>query len=175
MLMHLILPLVYSVIFYFRFPDLITFVLFVVGTVFGFQLLFLDRFIHAFYLYPETEFNTLVRQQWKRGDYFGVIKTLAQAETLQEKLLTRSALFLAVYVLLTVFVLTSTGSVFGIGMMLGMGLHFTYDFWRYSRDPQRFSQQYLWQIKRTFTAKDIRNFVIGWTVLFIFLSLAVFL
>lgn len=173
MIGHIFLPFVYSAIFFFSFPSLLQFVFFVIGVVFGFQILFLDRFIHAFYLYPDTEFNQLVRAYWQKGNYLGAIKALAQAESLQEKLLTRSALFLIVYVLLTLFVLTSTGSVFGIGMMLGLGLHYTCDFWRYSRDTERFTKQYFWQVKRSFTAREIRAFVVGWTVFFIVLSLLV--
>jgi len=173
MAVHLLLPIIYSLIFFHRFPGWLPFVLFIVGTFLGFLLLFLDRFVHAFYLYPNTEFNTLVRELWKKGDYVGAIRALSQAEILQEKLLTRSVLFLIVYLFLTIFVITSTGSVVGIGLMLGMGLHYTYDFWRYSRNPSRFSKQYLWQLKRTLTDREIRVFVLAWTVLFTVLTIAV--
>ena len=175
MLAHILLPIIYSLLFYFSFPTLVQFIFFVLGTFLGFQLLFLDRFVHAFYLYPNTEFNTLVRQLWLQGNYLGVIKALAQAETLQEKLLTRSALFLIVYLILTIFVLTSTGSVFGIGMMLGIGLHYTFDFWRYSQDTQRFVRHYFWQVKRSFTSRDVRVFVVSWTIIFTLVSLLVLL
>ncbi len=66
MAVHLLLPIIYSLIFFHRFPGWLPFALFIAGTFVGFQLLFLDRFVHAFYLYPETEFNTLVRQLWKK-------------------------------------------------------------------------------------------------------------
>lgn len=171
MALHLLLPLIYSLFFFRSFPDIWSMVFFVVGTFIGFQILFLDRVLHAFYLYPETEFNQLVRSLWVNKNYVGVIKALAQAETLQEKLLTRSTLFLIVYVLMTIFVMTSTGSVLGTGIMLGMGLHYTYDFWRYSRTPEKFAKQYLWQVKRTISEREVRGFVLVWTVVFIGLSL----
>lgn len=173
MALHLLLPLLYSLFFIRSFPNWWSFAFFIFGTYIGFQILFFDRLLHAFYLYPETEFNQLVRALWKNKDYLGVIKALAQAETLQEKLLTRSVLFLIVYVVMTVFVLTSTGSVVGTGLMLGMGLHYTYDFWRYSRSPEKFAKQYLWQVKKSFSDQEIRGFVIGWTVFFVIVTLLV--
>jgi hypothetical protein len=174
MLFHVLVPFIYSAFFFFSFPGgVINFGLFVIGVLIGFQILFADRIVHAFYLYPETEFNTLVRELWKRGDVKGMLKALAQAETLQEKLLTRSALFLIVYIFMTIFVLTSTGSVVGFGIMLGMGLHYTVDFWRYSKDPKKFAKQYLWQVKRVLSPQEIRAFVLGWTALFILLSLVI--
>jgi len=173
MVIHLILPFLYSLLFIGSFPNFLSFGLIILGVFIGFQILFFDRVLHAFYLYPETEFNQLVRSLWANKDYVGVVKALVQAETLQEKLLTRSTLFLIVYLLMTVFVLTSTGSVIGIGLMLGMGLHYTYDFWRYSRFTEKFTKQYLWQIKRSFTDREIRGFVVGWTVFFVLLTLLV--
>jgi hypothetical protein len=115
----------------------------------------------------------LVRDLWKKKDYRGVIRALMQAGTLQEKLLTRSIVFFIVYLLLTIFVLTSTGSVGGIGLMLGMGLHYTYDFWRYSRSVDQFRMQYLWQLKRQVSEREIRGFVVGWTAVFVVITLLV--
>ncbi len=171
---NIFLPFLYSALFAFKFPGgWGSFGLFGVGVWVGFQLLFLDRVVHAFYLYPDTEFNTLVRSLWIKRDLKGMFRALTQAETLQEKLLTRSALFLIVYIFLTIFVLTSTGSAVGIGVMLGMGLHYTADFWRYSQNPQQFAKQYLWQIQRSFSPREIRAFVVSWTVFFVVLSLLV--
>lgn len=175
MALHLFLPLLYSLFFIRSFPNIWSFVFFIMGTLIGFQILFFDRVLHAFYLYPETEFNQLVRSLWKNKDYVGFVKALSQAETLQEKLLTRSTLFLIVYVLMTIFVLTSTGSVVGTGIMLGMGLHYTYDFWRYSRSPEKFAKQYLWQVKRAVTDREIRGFVLAWSAFFAVLTLIVLL
>lgn len=173
MAVHLLLPLAYGLLFFRSFPNWVSLLVFVIGCVIGFQILFLDRFVHAFYLFPDTEFNTLVRELWKKKEYVGVIKALMQAGTLQQKLLTRSIVFFIVYLLLTIFVLTSTGSVGGIGLMLGMGLHYTYDFWRYSQSTEQFRTQYLWQLKRPLSEREIRGFVVGWTVIFVVISLLV--
>jgi len=175
MALHLFLPLLYSLVFIRSFPNIWSFVFFIVGICIGFQILFFDRVLHAFYLYPESEFNRLVRSLWSNKNYIGFVKALSQAETLQEKLLTRSTLFLIVFVLMTIFVLTSTGSIVGTGIMLGMGLHYTYDFWRYSGSQEKFSKQYLWQVKKTFTDREIRGFVLVWTAFFVLLSLVVFI
>jgi hypothetical protein len=164
------LPLIYSALFFFSFPIWYLFALFLIGVMIGFAVIYADRLLHAFYLYPDTEFNQLLQTEWKRKNVFGVWNLLIQAEGHQEKLLTRSILFLAVYAVLTFFVLTSTGSMVGIGLMLGMGLRYTVDFWKLSRDPEVFHRQFLWQLKRSLSQQEVRGCVIGWTIAFSILS-----
>lgn len=170
---HLFLPLLYCLPFFRSFPSLWEYFFFAVGVSVGWSLLWVDRLVHAFYLYPETEFNQLLRHSWQQRQYRALISALMQAGSLQEKLLMRSTLFFLVYLALTVFVLTSTGSVFGIGLMLGMGLHYTYDFWRYSRQPDQFQRHFWWQIRRHFTARQVQTFVWAWTFFFVILSFLV--
>jgi len=169
-LLNIILPVLYSILFFKTFPTTFQFGLFIVGVFLGYSLTVIDRVIHAFFLYPDHEFNILVRNEWNKKNIFGVLKVLHQADTLQEKLLTRSAVFLIVYIVLACFVLTSTGSAVGIGLMLGMGLRYTSDFWRYRQ--HHFVRQFLWQVKHSFSQKEVDWIVLGWTVGFVVVSLA---
>lgn len=175
MIASLVLPLLYSVMFLWSFPGLVEFVLFVIGVVMGVNILLLDRFLHAFYLYPEHDFNQLLQEEWRKKNWKGLLHVFRQAEPFQEQLMTRSMVFLLCYLFLAIFVLTSTGSVIGMGVILGMGLRYVVDFWRLSKAPEQFTKQFLWQVKRSVTPQEIRTMVVGSTVLFLVITLLVLL
>jgi hypothetical protein len=176
------LPFIYCAIFFLLFviragtpanADLISFTFFVAGVLLGYSIIVLDRLIHALYLFPETEFSKLVQEQWQKKSLSGLARVLNHAGDFQQQLMTRSGLFLVCYLVLAVFVLTSTGSILGIGVIMGMGLRYTLDFWLLSRSPDQFIRQFFWQVKHNFTAQEVRAVVLGWTVFFLIISLLV--
>lgn len=173
MMFSLALPLLYSAVFFWSFLSVVDAALFSVGVVSGMNILLIDRLLHAFYLYPEYEFSTLLQGEWRKKNWKGILHLLGQAEPFQEQLMTRSVLFLLCYVFLAIFVLTSTGSIIGIGVILGMGLRYVLDFWRLSKVPEQFARQFLWQVKRQFTPQEIRGIVVVSTALFLVITLLV--
>lgn len=173
MMTSIALPFLYSVLFFWSFPSLVDFALFVVGVVVGVNLILVDRCLHAFYLFPEHDYSKLLHEEWRKKSLRGIVHLLGHAETFQEQLMSRSILFLLSFVFLMIFVLTSTGSVIGIGVILGMGLRYLVDFWRISKTPELFIRQFLWQVKRPFNAQEIRMIVVGWLIAFTIVSLLV--
>jgi hypothetical protein len=169
----LIILFFYAVPFWFHFPSPLVYLQFVLGLIIGFFIILIDRVTHAFYLYPESEFNQIIHQLIKQKKYFRALTILLTADDLQPKLLTRSALFLGVYIALTIFVLTSTGSTLGIGLVFGLGLRLTLDMFRYRPDPTAFHEQYLWQIKRKFSHSEVNQIVWGFSAFFVVISLLV--
>lgn len=173
MMTSIALPFLYSALFFWSFPGLLHFALFTLGVLIGINLILVDRFLHAFYLYPEHDFSKLLQDEWRKKSFRGMAHLLGHAETFQEQLMSRSVLFLLCFIFLTIFVLTSTGSVIGMGVILGMGLRYLIDFWRISKTPEQFTRQFLWQVKRPFTAQEIRMIVVGWVIAFTIVSLQV--
>jgi hypothetical protein len=175
MLLSILLPLLYSAIFFFSFPSIVSFVIFAVGIVVGSGMILVDRILHAFYLFPEHEFNVLIREEWRKKNIFGVLKMLQLADPYQDQLMTRSVLFLVIYWILAVFVLTSTGSVLGVGIILGMGLRYVIDFWNVRKQPEVFVHQFLWQVRHQFTKQQVNFIIAGWMFGFAMLTLLVLL
>lgn len=173
LLLHLILPTIYSLFFFFTFPNKLDFVKFLLGVNLGFLLFFIDRILHIFFIEPETEFSQTMRAVWKEKKYRQFFKFLITSTNLQRRLVTRSAFFFVAYVATAIFMLTSTGSVIGAGIILGIGLHFCFDFLLYRRDMQKFHEHFLWQIKRQFADTEVNAIVGAFCAFFILLSFLV--
>jgi len=80
------------------------------------------------------------------------------------QLITRSVVFMAVYMLLTVFVVTSTGSLLGIGTVLGIGVLLSLELWQARHNLSVFQAKFGWQTAYVFTAATQRNFT--WAFIF---------
>ena len=86
------------------------------------------------------------------------------------QLITRSPIFLLSYWVLAVFLMTSSGSYLGMGLILGMGLVLISEMYQWRRQPSDFSYRFYQQTK-TLTPMEV-----GWvTRIFITCYLAMFL
>jgi hypothetical protein len=172
-LLHLFLPIFYSLPFFFILKTVPQFLLFTFGVHLGFGLFFFDRFLHVFFIQPEHDLSQQVKAAWQKKNFPQMIRLVVAGRALQEKLVTRSILFFICYVAMAIFVLTSTGSILGSGIILGIGLHFCFDFLRYRQDIHRFHQHFLWQLKKKLGEQEITALVASFCVFFIILSLLV--
>src|SRR5258708_1940835 len=157
MMLHFLLPALYSLIFLYTYRSPILFGEFVGGVYIGFGLLFLDRLLHVFYIEGETEFSMMLKDLWRKKDFKNVFRALFLAGTLQERLITRSIYFLIAYTATALFVITSTGSVIGTGIILGIGLHYCFDFYVYQRNLDLLHKHFLWQIKKQFEQQEVHS------------------
>jgi hypothetical protein len=173
MIIHILSLLVYAALFVFAFPHPADYAQFLIGLSLGFSLFFLDRVFDVFFIRPETEFSQIVRGEWKKRKFWSMVSTILQGKELQEKLITRSILFLIAYVAVAIFVLTSTGSILGIGLVLGIGFHFCMDFIRYRKDLEKFNSHFLWQVKRKFAKQEVVSLIISFCLFFALISLLV--
>jgi hypothetical protein len=150
MITAFLLPLLYSPIFYFTYQDVAQFGLFVLGVYGGAILMWLDQVVlHKYY-----------------AAAVDIVPTAPH-------LITRSPMFIAVYVPLALFVITSSGSALGIGLIQGIGLQMSYELIKYSRDPAAFSRHF-YQAFHKVTLQE--SLLITWVFVGIFaaLSLLVF-
>lgn len=173
-LVHLFLPAVYSLIFLLTLRSPTHFIEFVGGVYLGFGLLFLDRLLHIFLIEPESQFSQSLHQALKKKQILRIARAILTANTMQKQLITRSALFLVAYVALALYIITSTGSAIGIGMILGIGLHYCFDFLLYKRDLELLRSHFLWQLKREFAQQEVNALFLVICVFFLLLTLLAF-
>jgi hypothetical protein len=86
-------------------------------------------------------------------------------------LATRSTLFLLTFVPLAFFVITSTGSLLGIGLVMGLLLGLLHEMWQRRNKPQHFNQRFWGQVKTELPEDKIRLILILAITYFLFLNL----
>lgn len=150
--------------------ELVRWLWFTIGTSIGVTLLYLDRIVYT-YSYPtdllSQQFTNLTKQK-----LWGQALTILDARRdEQNKLTFRSALFIAVWVPLSFFALTSTSSLFGKGVVMGIMLHILMDAWRMQRNnPVKLNERLFWQIARPVTHEEQLVFMSVVTGIFVVLS-----
>src|SRR3989344_5924665 len=112
-----------------------------IGGGVGFCLTYIDRLIYVYWLHPEEDLSRLVRDLVKQRKWKLALKEAHQRRNEQAKLTTRSAIFVMAWMPLALFAVTSTGSLFAEGLVMGLGLHMLYDLWRDQQiDPKAFNK-----------------------------------
>lgn len=138
LLFQYLMPLVYAVVFYFIkiLPDEVTLsstIFFLSGFYLGNLLLWADgRFLYPFYNELRTE---------------------------PKQLITRSVVFMIAYVFLALFVVTSSGSYIGTGMIFGIGLTLLSELYVLRTDSAAFHQKFLFQLKRQLSPLELQRFI----------------
>ncbi|NLG06607.1 MAG: hypothetical protein GX559_02830 [Candidatus Pacebacteria bacterium] len=78
-------------------------------------------------------------------------------DELEEKILiTRSPLFILILPFLSIFVLTSTGSVVGIGLIMALNLVILIEIWQLSTKEDLFNQNFLQNTKKRVNLSEMR-------------------
>lgn len=126
----------------------LSWVWFLVGAVVGVMILFLDRVVYV-YSYPNEQLSQTVMHHYGQKDYKSALAVLDLRRLEQNRLTFRSALFIAVWVPLSFFALTSTTGLFGKGVVMGLMLHILYDSWKLQKlNSSRLNERLFWQIGR---------------------------
>jgi hypothetical protein len=91
-------------------------------------------------------------------------------EKLEEKvLITRSPLFLLTLPLLSIFMLTSTGSIAGMALILAINLVILIEIWQLAGQNQKFNQYFLTAVKKKVTNLEIKIIKIIFLLYFLIL------
>jgi hypothetical protein len=150
----------------FEWLSILNWVWWVVGVVVGVLVLFVDRIVYT-YSYPGTQISQQFAWYIKEKKYMTALELLDARRLEQERLSFRSALFMAIWVPLAFFALTSTPSLFGKGVVMGLMLHILSDAWRLQKiEPRRLHIRLFWLIKREIT--DEERLIFLWVITAIF-------
>lgn len=98
-----------------------------VGGIVGTILPDVDHLIYVYFLRPHELTSQRVSQMLSRRDIKGIFSLLADTRSERTKLIFHSAFFQGIFLILTFLVLTSSGSIFGRGLVLAFFLHLAID------------------------------------------------
>ena len=126
-----------------------------IGGGVGYWLLTLDRLVDIYLVNPQTQLAHYIRYYIRKGKWRWALKTLKQRRHEQLQLTFRSVLFQVVWVGVALFTLTSTSSLLGKGVVMGLGFHLLLDEWEdYLSEPDFLRRWLFWQVKREVTYRE---------------------
>lgn len=142
----IVLPFVVGLVHYFVRRNLWGSSFYILGWFLGMLLLILDKnYLYKYYY-----------------------ESIHRPEDKFARLVTRSLLFILSYFALSLFLITSSGSSLGMGIILGIGLSLSYELWN-SRTYVDFFNQYFIQSKKVWKAKEIDNLVKVFIAFYLFI------
>jgi hypothetical protein len=134
------------------------------GLVLGFLFIFLDRLVYGLYTHKEEFLSVQIRKSFKEKKWAEGFSLLVNERQEQKELVMRSFLFVGIWMVMSVFALTSSISYFARGFMAGIGTHLVFDLVSdYMWNKSRFDL-WFWQIKRKI-GEDEKKWFLGITVL----------
>jgi hypothetical protein len=98
---------------------------------------------------------------WQKRDFKGLILLLERYHDTHTRLIFHSALFQVIFLIFTLYIFTSSGSLFGSGLVAGINLHLLKDEWQdYSENPAHLNDWLFWRIKRKVSFGEQKIFLI---------------
>lgn len=139
------------------------------GGVIGFLFVFCDRLIYELVTNPGRTMNTKIKQLFGEGRLVrGMVAILGERER-EDRLMMRSVLFLAIWVVLAFWVVSSVSSMFARGLVMGLGTHLVFDLlWEYSKNKEGIND-WFWQIKRVVNENEKRMVVLTASMVYLWL------
>ena len=145
----------------------------ILGGVLGISFILVDRLIHIYFTRPDDELSFQFKSLVAQRKYLLALKTLTLRANEQRYLLVMSVIFAAMWVPIALFVVTSTGSLFATGMILGIGLRLSYDLISGLSHINLLKWRLFWPVKKEFSDEETRGVVAGFGLWFILITLLV--
>jgi len=98
-----------------------------VGGIVGTILPDVDHFIYIYLLRPQELTSQRANRMMNNKDVLGTLRILAETRYERTKIIFHTATFQLIFTILTFWVLTSSGSIFGRGVVLAFLLHMLVD------------------------------------------------
>lgn len=147
-------------VFIIKFGVTIPFALFILGGVMGFHLFEIEALFHYFLENTKPRFSTKLLHQ-------------AFTDTEKKPLIAQLVLF-PLYVFLALLIITSTGSVVGVSLILGLGLRYVWELLMHRHSEELIHAKYLKNVLANSSPGTVRKVMWSYVVLFTVLSLLVF-
>lgn len=100
---------------------------FLLGGAIGTYLPDIDHLIYAYFLSPQDLTSQRVNYSLKNQDIGKSVQLLYETRYERTKAIFHTAFFQIIFLILTIFVFTSTASLFGKGLVLGFSVHLLID------------------------------------------------
>lgn len=142
------------------------------GAFIGIFLIDIDHFIYFFFTNPHELTSQRAQRLWQQKRFKELIVLTSDTSGERIKLAFHNVLFQLILLVLCFFVLTSTGSLFGAGLVMAMALHLLKDEfheWWTGRE-ERLRQWLFWPIKMDVSLQNQKFFLIFMLLLFVALN-----
>lgn len=139
----LVLPLIiaYFLVFILTFGLSLQYVLFIIGGVLGVSFFWWEVLFYLYTRPSHTQEKKLLISLMKEKRFQEAGMTL-QAESQKIPLISQSLLFVGIYLIMAFFVITSTGSALGVGMILGLGVKYCTDIFAFREKESELQRIY---------------------------------
>ena len=97
------------------------------GGLIGVLMPDLDHLIYVFFLGPQELTSQRVSFLWGRKEYVRLIELLYETRSERRGLIFHTIFFQAIFLILTFWIMSSSGSLFGKGLVLSFALHLSID------------------------------------------------
>ncbi len=115
----------------------------------------------------------LVSDELSLNNFYNDTSANLSSKTVTPFLATRSILFLIALVPLSIFIVTSTGSLIGSGLIMGLILGLTVEVWQLHQQTVLFNQRFLTQMKLKLNEQQIMILLTGMCAYFVLLNLLI--
>jgi len=143
------------------------------GGLIGILFEYVDRLVYVYVVAPKEKLCVHVKRLVEKKRYKEVVGVLKTRGFSERRLPMRSVIFMAAWVPMAFFLVTSTGSMLAIGLVMGVGLHLLYDVLLDWYHPRRIKKWLLWPIARPVSDREVKIVVVVYAVLFGVMSLLV--
>lgn len=145
------------------------------GLAIGSFLLDFDHLIFWFYVKPNLEESRLARLLFDKKDYRSILELLETTHKKHTNLIFHHFFFQVVLVLVSLFVFTSSGNIFGMALLVAINTHLLVDEIKDFRSDPRHLQEWLFaRESKQLPIKSIKNYLLIFIILlllFVFLLL----
>ncbi len=144
---------------------IITIINIILGGAVGWFLPILDKIAYIYILHPEAQISQYLKWQLEKRQIKAFWETLKRRQGEINKLTTRGILFQIVWLVLAIFVVTSTTGGFGKAVVMGLGLRVLVSEWgEWWKNKEVLRQKLLWQIKTEWQNQELKWYLIGKTI-----------
>jgi len=143
------------------------------GGLSGTFLLDIDHLLDIFFVHPSEEAKTQILSLLRQRKVREAVSFTADTATTRGKFVFHSALFQVFLVVLSFWVLTSSNSLLGKGLVMAMALHLLKDEfkWLLEGKEEFLRQRLFWPIKREVNFPEQKIFIILMLLVFLGLNL----
>lgn len=126
------------------------------GGLIGTYLLDIDHIINTLFVFPNTLTGRKLKELLGKGRFKEFLILLGETHYERMNLTFHNALFQPIFYVFCFFILTSSGSLFGKGLVMAMALHLLKDEFEelINKKEEHLRQWLFWQIKREVTFKE---------------------
>lgn len=143
------------------------------GGAVGTFLLDIDHLIYVFWLHPEEATSQEINNLFKQKNYRAVLVKTNETHLGRFHLTFHNALFQVGFLVMVFWVLSSSNSLFGKGLVMAMLLHLLKDeLWSLLKKGDEFTRRWLfWPIKREISFQEQKIFIVLMILCFLGLNL----